>query len=729
MDDSHSQSTDRVNALLRLLRERIVILDGAMGTMIQTYRLDEGAYRGERFRDWPRDVQGNNDLLSLTRPQVIREIHRQYFQAGADIIETNTFNCTSISMADYGMESLARELNVAGARNARAAADEIMAAEPGRVCFVAGALGPTNKTASLSGDVNNPAARGITYDQLVAAYYEQADGLLEGGADVLLVETVFDSLNSKAALFAIAQLFDKRPRVPVMLSFTITDLSGRTLSGQTVEAYWNSVSHFPLLSIGINCALGPKEMRPFIEELSGLAPIYISAYPNAGLPNPMLPTGFPETPETLAPQLADWAKSGWLNIVGGCCGTTPAHIKALAQAARAFPPRVPAPVEPFLRLSGLEALTIRPDTNFVNIGERTNITGSPKFSQLILAGKFEEALAIAKQQVVNGAQIIDVNMDEGMLDGVKAMTHFLNLIASEPDIARVPVMIDSSRWPVIEAGLKCVQGKSVVNSISLKEGEEKFLRQAALVRRYGAAVVVMAFDEQGQADSLERRKEICGRTYRILTTQAGFPPEDIIFDPNVLTVATGLEEHNNYAVDFIDATRWIKQNLPGAKVSGGISNISFSFRGNNAVREAMHSAFLYHAIKAGLDMGIVNAGMLGIYEEIPKDLLELVEDVLLNRRPEATERLVKFAETVKKKDKAEVVEDQWRQGSVEQRLEHALVKGIVDFIEADAEEARLKLGRPLLVIEGPLMAGMSVVGDLFGSGKCFCRKLSRAPAS
>jgi 5-methyltetrahydrofolate--homocysteine methyltransferase len=719
MGDSHSQSTERVNALLRLLRERIVILDGAMGTMIQMYRLDEAAYRGERFRDWPRDVKGNNDLLNLTRPRVIREIHRQYFQAGSDIIETNTFNCTSISMADYGMESLARELNVAGARNARAAADEIMAAEPGRVCFVAGALGPTNKTASISGDVNNPAARGVTYDQLVAAYYDQAGALLEGGADVLLVETVFDSLNSKAALFAIAKLFDERPRVPVMLSFTITDLSGRTLSGQTVEAYWNSVSHFPLLSIGINCALGPKEMRPFIEELSGLAPIYISAYPNAGLPNPMLPTGFPETPETLAPQLADWAKSGWLNIVGGCCGTTPAHIKLLAKAARAFPPRVPGRVEPFLRLSGLEALTIRPDTNFVNVGERTNITGSPKFSQLILAGKFEEALAIAKQQVVNGAQIIDVNMDEGMLDGVQAMTHFLNLIASEPDISRVPVMIDSSRWPVIEAGLKCVQGKSVVNSISLKEGEEKFLRQAALVRRYGAAVVVMAFDEQGQADSLERRKEICGRTYKLLTEKAGFPPEDIIFDPNVLTVATGLEEHNNYAVDFIESTRWIKQNLPGAKVSGGISNISFSFRGNNVVREAMHSAFLYHAIKAGLDMGIVNAGMLGIYEEIPKDLLELVEDVLLNRRPDATERLVKFAETVKKKDKAEVVEDEWRKGTVEKRLEHALVKGIVDFIETDAEEARIKLGRPLLVIEGPLMAGMSVVGDLFGSGKMF----------
>jgi 5-methyltetrahydrofolate--homocysteine methyltransferase len=719
MGDTHIQSTDRVNTLLALLRERIVILDGAMGTMIQTYRLDEAAYRGERFHDWPRDVKGNNDLLNLTRPQVTREIHRQYFQAGADIVETNTFNSTSISMADYGMESLARELNVAGARNARAAADEIMAAEPGRICLVAGALGPTNKTASISGDVNNPAARGVIYDQLVAAYYEQADGLLEGGADLLLVETVFDSLNSKAALFAIANLFDTRPRVPVMLSFTITDLSGRTLSGQTVEAYWNSVSHFPLLSIGINCALGPKEMRPFIEELSGLAPIYISAYPNAGLPNPMLPTGFPETPETLAPQLADWAKSGWLNIVGGCCGTTPAHIKLLDRAARAFPPRAPARVEPFLRLSGLEPLTIRPDTNFVNIGERTNITGSPKFSQLILAGKFDEALAIAKQQVVNGAQIIDINMDEGMLDGEKAMTHFLNLIASEPDISRVPVMIDSSRWPVIEAGLKCVQGKPVINSISLKEGEEKFLRQAALARRYGAAVVVMAFDEQGQADSLERRKVICARTYKLLTEQAGFPPQDIIFDPNVLTVATGLEEHNNYAVDFIESTRWIKQNLPLAKVSGGISNISFSFRGNNAVREAMHSAFLYHAIKAGLDMGIVNAGMLGIYEEIPRDLLELVEDVLLNRRPDATERLVKFAETVKKKDKAETVEDEWRKGTVEQRLEHALVKGIVDFIEADVEEARQKLGRPLLVIEGPLMAGMSVVGDLFGSGKMF----------
>src|SRR5580658_6064388 len=719
MDENHGSSVNRVEALRRLLRERIVILDGAMGTMIQTYRLNEAAYRGERFKDWPRDVKGNNDLLNLTRPQVIQEIHRQYLQAGADLIETNTFNSTSISMGDYGMESLAHELNVAGARNARAAADAVMAAEPGRVCFVAGALGPTSKTASISGDVNNPAARGVTYDQLVAAYYEQAHGLLEGGADLLLVETVFDSLNSKAALFAIANLFDTRARVPVMLSFTITDLSGRTLSGQTVEAYWNSVSHFPLLSIGINCALGPKEMRPFIEELSGLAPIYLSAYPNAGLPNPMLPTGFPETPESMAPQLADWAAAGWLNILGGCCGTTPAHINLLARAARAFPPRVPPKVEPWLRLSGLQPLTIRPNTNFVNIGERTNITGSPKFAKLILAGQFEEALAIARQQVLNGAQIIDVNMDEGMLDGVKAMTHFLNLIGSEPDIARVPIMIDSSRWPVIEAGLKCVQGKAVVNSISLKEGEEKFVQQAVLVRRYGAAVVVMAFDEKGQADTLERRKEICTRCYKILTERVGFPPEDIIFDPNILTVATGMEEHNNYAVDFIESTRWIKANLPHAKVSGGVSNISFSFRGNNKVREAMHSAFLYHAISAGMDMGIVNAGMLEVYEEIEPELLELVEDVLLNRRPDATERLVKFADTVKQKDKAGVVEDEWRKGTVEQRLEHALVKGIVDFIDADTEEAFKKIGRPLSVIEGPLMAGMSVVGDLFGSGKMF----------
>ncbi len=719
MDEKSGNVTRRSDNLLQLLRERIVVLDGAMGTMIQRYKLDEAAYRGERFKDWHRDVKGNNDLLNLTRPQVIQEIHRQYLEAGADIIETNTFNCTKISMADYGMESLVRELSVAGACNARAAADAVMAAQPGRTCFVAGALGPTTKTASISGDVNNPAARGVTYDQLVDAYYEQASALLEGGVDVLLVETVFDSLNSKAALFAIAKLFDEVPRVPVMLSFTITDLSGRTLSGQTVEAYWNSVSHFPLLSIGINCALGPKEMRPFISELSRIAPIYVSAYPNAGLPNPMLPTGFPETPETLAPQLAEWASEGWLNIVGGCCGTTPPHIRLIAKAASHFKPRVPAKVEPWLRLSGLQALNIRPESNFINVGERTNITGSPKFAKLILDGQYEAALTVARQQVENGAQIIDVNMDEGMLDGVKAMTHFLNLIGSEPDIAKVPIMIDSSRWPVIEAGLKCVQGKAVVNSISLKEGEEKFVEHAKLVRRYGAAVVVMAFDEKGQADTVERRREICSRCYKILTEQVGFPPEDIIFDPNILTVATGMEEHNNYAVDFIESTRWIKQNLPRAKVSGGISNISFSFRGNNLVREAMHSAFLYHAIKAGLDMGIVNAGMLGIYEEIPKDLLELVEDVLLNRRPDATERLVKFAETVKQKDKAGVVEDEWRKRTVEERLEHALVKGIADYVEQDTEEALKKIKRPLSVIEGPLMAGMSVVGDLFGSGKMF----------
>jgi 5-methyltetrahydrofolate--homocysteine methyltransferase len=711
---------NRAQELERLLRERIVILDGAMGTMIQAYHLDEAAFRGERFKDWPQDLKGNNDLLSLTQPQIIQAIHRQYLEAGADIIEANTFNSTTISLADYKLEKLAYELNVAGARNARAAADAVMAAQPGRVCFVAGALGPTGKTASLSPDVHNPAFRAITFDQLVEAYYEQTRGLLDGGVDLLLLETVFDSLNSKAALFAFDKYFDDTGRrVPVMVSFTITDLSGRTLSGQTVEAYWNSISNNKLVSVGINCAFGPKEMRPFIEELAGIADIAVSAYPNAGLPNPMLPTGFPETPETLAPQLKEWAENGWLNIVGGCCGTTPAHIRALTEAVRGLPPRVPPKVAPATRLSGLEALTIRPEANFVNIGERTNVTGSPKFAKLILAGNYEAALAIAKQQVENGAQMIDVNMDEAMLDSEKAMTTFLNLVASEPDIARVPVMIDSSKWSVIEAGLKCVQGKGVVNSISLKEGEEKFVRQAKLIRRYGVAVVVMAFDERGQADSFERKIEVCERSYRILTQQAGFPPQDIIFDPNVLTVATGIEEHNNYAVDFIRATKWIKENLPYARVSGGISNISFSFRGNNVVREAMHSAFLYHAVRAGLDMGIVNPGMLEVYEEIPKDLLELVEDVLLNRRPDATERLVKFAETIKQKDEVEVAEDEWRKGTVEERLSHALIKGIVDYIDRDTEEARQKYGRPLLVIEGPLMRGMNVVGDLFGSGRMF----------
>jgi len=700
------------------LGERILILDGAMGTMIQAHNLDEAAFRGERFKDWPRDLKGNNDLLNLTQPQLIQAIHRQYLEAGADIVETNTFNSNSISMADYGMEQFAGELNVAGAKNARAAADAVMAANPGQVCFVAGALGPTNKTASLSPDVNNPAFRAVTYDQLVAAYYEQARALAEGGADLLLVETVFDSLNSKAALFAIDKCFEESGReLPVMLSFTITDLSGRTLSGQTVEAYWNSTSHIKLLSVGINCALGPKEMRPFIEELAGIANIFVSAHPNAGLPNAF--GGYDMTPRQFCEQTGEFAQRGWLNIAGGCCGTTPAHIQALAEVVRGLPPRMPPKIEPYSRLSGLEALTIRPETNFVNIGERTNITGSPKFAKLILAGDYEGALAIAKQQVESGAQIIDVNMDEAMLDSEQAMTTFLNLVASEPDIARVPIMIDSSKWSVIEAGLKCTQGKSVVNSISLKEGEEKFKRQAKLVRRYGAAVVVMAFDERGQADTFERKIEVCRRCYRILTEELGFPPQDIIFDPNVLTVATGIEEHNNYAVDFIRATKWIKENLARARVSGGISNISFSFRGNNAVREAMHSAFLYHAIKAGLDLGIVNAGMLGVYAEIPKDLLELVEDVLLNRRPDATERLVRCADTIKTKDKVEIAEDEWRGGTVEERLSHALVRGIVDYIEQDTEEARQKYGRPLSVIEGPLMAGMNVVGDLFGSGKMF----------
>jgi len=704
--------------ITQLLQRRIAIIDGAMGTMIQAYQLDESGFRGQQFARHPCDLKGCNDLLSLTQPDLIGAIHRQYLDAGADIIETNTFNSTSISMADYKLEAHVYDLNLAGARVARKAVDAVMAKDPQRPCFVAGAIGPTNRTASMSPDVNNAAFRAITYDQLVAAYTEQIHGLLDGGVDLLLAETVFDTLNARAALFAIDQYFEKTGRrVPVMVSVTITDRSGRTLSGQTVEAFWNSISHLPLLSVGINCALGAKQMRPYVEELAQIAPVYMSCYPNAGLPNAF--GGFDETPEIMSADLREFAANGWLNIVGGCCGTTPAHIKAIAEAARDCPPRAPATPEPYTRLSGLEPLTMRPDANFVNIGERTNITGSPQFAKLILGGEYEGALSIARQQVEGGAQIVDVNMDEGMLDSHEAMSTFLKLIASEPDIARVPLMIDSSKWEVIEAGLKCVQGKPVVNSISLKEGEEVFKAHARLVKRYGAAVVVMAFDEAGQADTLERKIEICRRVYRILTHDIGFPPQDIIFDPNILTVATGIEEHNNYAVNFIEATRWIKSNLPLCKVSGGVSNISFSFRGNNVVREAMHSAFLYHAIKAGLDMGIVNAGQLAVYEEIPKDLLELVEDVLLNRRPDATERLVNFAETVKQKGKVAVQEDAWRQGPVEERLSHALVKGIVEYIEADVEEARQKYAKPLEVIEGPLMAGMNVVGDLFGSGKMF----------
>ncbi len=705
----------------QLIQSRILILDGAMGTMIQQRKLDEAAFRGERFKDWKQDLKGHNDLLNITQPAIIEDIHRQYLEAGADIVETNTFNSQAISLADYHMETLGYELSRAGAECAKRAVLKVQAAQPGRQCFVAGAIGPTTKTSSISTDVNNSAARGTTYEELVTAYSDQVRGLLDGGADLLLVETIFDTLNAKAAFFAIQQVFDQGGRlVPVMASVTFIQAgSNRGVTGQTVEAFWNSISHVPLLSVGMNCALGPKEMRPLIEELSQIAPIYISSHPNAGLPNPLLPTGFPETPETLAPQLRDWAQNGWLNIVGGCCGTTPDHIKKIAEAVRDLKPRPIPTVEPYTRLSGLEAVTLRPDSNFVNIGERTNVTGSPAFSKLILAGDYEAALSVARQQVEGGAQIIDINMDEGMLDSKAAMEKFLRLIASEPDICKVPIMVDSSKWEVLETGLKNIQGKAIVNSISLKEGEEKFVQQATLVHRYGAAVVVMAFDEQGQADTLERKKEICARSYKILTERVGLPATDIIFDPNILTVATGIEEHNNYAVNFIEATRWIKKNLPGAKVSGGISNISFSFRGNNVVREAMHAAFLYHAIKAGLDMGIVNAGQLAVYEEIPKDLLELVEDVLLNRRPDATERLVNFAETVKQKGKAVVKDDEWRKGTVEERLSHALVKGITDYIDRDTEEARQKYPKPLSVIEGPLMAGMNIVGDLFGSGKMF----------
>jgi len=704
--------------LEEILNNQILVLDGAMGTMIQTHNLNEAEFRGPRFTDHVCDVKGNNDLLVLTQPKIIEDIHVLYLEAGADIIETNTFNSNAISMADYKMEGLAHELNVAGAQVAKRAVDRVRAEQPARKCFVAGALGPTNRTASMSPDVNNPAFRAVTFDDLARAYYEQVRGLVEGGVDLLLVETIFDTLNAKAAFFAIAQYCEESHlEIPIMASVTITDLSGRTLSGQLIEAFWNSISHANLLSVGINCALGAKQMRPYIEELSHVAPVYISCYPNAGLPNAF--GGFDETPERMGADLRDFASQGWVNIVGGCCGSTPDHIRAIAKGVKDCAPHKKVHVPRVTRLSGLEPVAIRPEANFLNIGERTNVTGSPKFAKLILNGNLEEALAVARQQVEGGAQIIDVNMDEGLLDSEKAMVEFLHLIGSEPDISRVPIMIDSSKWSVIEAGLKCIQGKGVVNSISLKEGEEKFLGQARLIKRYGAATVIMAFDESGQADTRERKVEICTRAYRLLTDRLDFPPEDIIFDPNILTVATGMEEHNAYAVNFIEATRQIKAALPFCKVSGGVSNISFSFRGNNVVREAMHSAFLYHAIKAGLDMGIVNAGQLGVYEEIPKDLLKLVEDVLLNRRPEATEELVTFAETVTQKGKTVVIDDAWRQESVEERLSHALIKGIVEYIDKDVEEARQKLNKPLDVIEGPLMDGMNVVGKLFGEGKMF----------
>ncbi len=703
-----------------LLSDRILVLDGALGTMIQTFHLDEDDFRGEQFRDHPKSLKGCNDLLVLTRPEIIADIHRDYLRAGADIIETNTFVANRLTMANYGLENHCVEINRAAAALARRVADEISAEDPGRPRYVAGSLGPTDKTASISPRVNDPGYRSVSVGDLVAAYTEQIDGLVRGGVDLLLAETSFDTLNMKACLYAIASYFETHGRaLPVMVSGTITDKSGRTLSGQTIEAFWYSVSHFPMLSVGVNCALGAEDMRPHVEALANVATCAISCHPNAGLPDGF--GNFDDPPEHMAEVLAEFAENGWLNIVGGCCGTTPEYIRQISEAVRGVAPRKKPAGGRACAFSGLEPLVVRPDTNFLMIGERTNISGSRKFARLIKDENYDEAVRIAAEQVENGANIIDVNMDEGLIDGPKAMTRFLNLIAAEPDIARVPVMIDSSNWDVIEAGLKCVQGKSIVNSISLKEGEAKFLEQARSARKQGAAVVVMAFDEEGQAVGAERKVEICARAYELLTKQVGFAPGDIIFDANILTVGTGMEEHNDYAVAFIEAVRELKKRFPEAKTSGGVSNVSFAFRGNDVVREAMNAAFLYHAIRAGLDMGIVNAGQLAVYDDIPKDLLERVEDVLLNRRPDATDRLTEFSESVKRRGKKETESRSlaWRTAPVAERLKHALVNGITDFIDEDTEEARPELGRPLQVIEGPLMDGMNVVGDLFGAGKMF----------
>ncbi|MEP7326770.1 MAG: methionine synthase [Gemmatimonadota bacterium] len=706
----------RLAAIQQLLARRILVLDGAMGTMVQSYKLEEKDYRGTRFADHPRDLKGNHDLLSLTQPSIIRAIHLAYLEAGADILETNTFTATPVALSDYGLESIARELNREAARIAREAADSLEG--PDRPLFVAGVLGPTNRTATISPDVNRPGFRNIDFASLKEGYREAAHGLIEGGADLILIETVFDTLNCKAAIFAVESVFEELgERLPVMISGTITDASGRTLSGQTTEAFWHSVAHAAPLSIGLNCALGAPQLRSYVQELSRIAPVFVSTHPNAGLPNEF--GGYDDTPEHMASVLGEFAEHGLINIVGGCCGTTPAHIRAIADAVAVHPPRQLPALPHHLRLSGLEPLTLGPDTLFVNIGERTNVTGSAQFAKLILAGDYDAGLAIARQQVANGAQMIDINLDEGMLDSRLAMVTFLDLIAAEPDISRVPVVIDSSRWEVIEAGLQHVQGKGIVNSISMKEGEEQFLHHARLVRRYGAAVIVMAFDEQGQADTAERKVAICARAYKLLTEKAGFPPEDIIFDPNIFAIATGIEEHNNYAVEFIEATRRIKETLPHARVSGGVSNVSFAFRGNQPVREAIHSVFLYHAIRAGMDMGIVNAGQLTIYSDIPKDLLEVVEDVVLNRRPDSTERLLAIADKVEGREVAPAEVLAWRNGTVNERLTHALVNGITDFVIEDTEEARHLAEHPIEVIEGPLMAGMNVVGDLFGAGKMF----------
>jgi 5-methyltetrahydrofolate--homocysteine methyltransferase len=716
--------TEKHTQLLDLLKQRILLLDGAMGTMIQSYGFTESDYRGERFADWASDIQGNNDLLSLTQADTIRAIHLAYLEAGADIVETNTFNATRVAMADYDMQDLSYEINEQSARIARKAADDIEAKYPDRVCFVAGVLGPTNRTASISPDVNDPAFRNITFDELAEAYTESIDALIKGGADILLVETIFDTLNAKAALYAIETYFETHSvEYPVMISGTITDASGRTLSGQVTEAFWNSVRHIKPVSIGFNCALGAEELRQYVEELSRVADTYVSAHPNAGLPNEF--GGYDETPEDMARHIREWAQSGFLNIIGGCCGTSPEFITAMKEAVSGCASRQIPELEVECRLSGLEPMNITKDSLFINVGERTNVTGSARFKRLIKEQDYETALDVARQQVESGAQIIDINMDEGMLESKSAMVRFLSLIAAEPDISVVPVMIDSSKWDILEAGLKCVQGKAIVNSISLKEGEENFIEQAKTIMRYGAAVIVMAFDEVGQADTFERKVEICTRAYKVLTEKAGFPPEDIIFDPNIFAVATGIDEHNNYAVDFIEATKVIKQTLPHAMVSGGVSNVSFSFRGNNTVREAIHAVFLYHAIKAGMDMGIVNAGQLAVYDDIPDELREAVEDVILNRVPKqgesATENLLEIAAKYLDGDSEEEVKEaaEWRSWPVKKRLEHALVKGITEFIEEDTELVRQEVDRPLHVIEGPLMDGMNVVGDLFGEGKMF----------
>jgi 5-methyltetrahydrofolate--homocysteine methyltransferase len=710
--------TPKYKQIKEILQQRIMIIDGAMGTMIQQHKLTENDFRGTRFADAQKDIKGNNEVLSLIRPDIIEAIHKAYLEAGADIIETNTFSANAISQADYDMESLCYEMNLASAQIARKAADEQTSLTPDRPRFVAGAMGPTTKLASMSPDVNDPGFRALNYDELVAAYGEQARGLIDGGADILLIETITDTLNCKAALYAIDEIFEQRGiLMPIMISGTITDQSGRTLSGQTVEAFYISVSHMPLLSIGLNCALGAKEMRPHIEELANISDCFISAYPNAGLPNEM--GEYDQDAHEMGHLIRDFALSGFVNIVGGCCGTTPSHIRAMAEKMKSIPPRRLKEQPAYTKLSGLEPLVFRPDINFVNVGERTNVTGSKKFERLIKKKDYAAALEVAQQQVEGGAQVLDVNMDEGLLDSKQAMIEFLNLVMSEPDIARLPIMIDSSKWEVLEAGLKCVQGRCVVNSISLKEGEAEFVQQAKLVRRYGAAAVVMAFDEDGQADTIERKVSICQRAYKILVDKVGFRPEDIIFDPNIFAIATGIEEHNDYAINYIEACRLIKDTCPGVKISGGVSNISFSFRGNDRVREAIHASFLYYAIKAGMDMGIVNAGMMEVYEELPKDLLVLVEDVIFNRNPGATEALTAYAEQVKGESRSLEKDLEWRKAPVHERLAHSLVKGITEFIIEDTEEARKMASMPLEVIEGPLMDGMNIVGDLFGSGKMF----------